>query len=151
MEELEFSVRRCVYTNFFLFILVKNHTESNYGPIVKAWLFTFIANNLVLFPRLQSVFKNFDTDGDGYISREEFESIRNNFPYLSKFGELDTNQWVWKHWPLDWMLTLMLCLHSSTITTLGLLCPWETNRNLWDHTPDLFCLRFSIGVSNGKK
>ncbi|KAK1792146.1 hypothetical protein P4O66_001920 [Electrophorus voltai] len=39
-----------------------------------------------------SVFKNFDTDGDGHISREEFEIIRNNFPYLSKFGELDTNQ-----------------------------------------------------------
>ncbi|KAI4900870.1 hypothetical protein NFI96_019635 [Prochilodus magdalenae] len=41
---------------------------------------------------VESVFKNFDTDGDGHISREEFESIRNNFPYLSKFGELDTNQ-----------------------------------------------------------
>uniref|UniRef100_A0AAY4A0L2 RAS guanyl-releasing protein 2 n=1 Tax=Denticeps clupeoides TaxID=299321 RepID=A0AAY4A0L2_9TELE len=41
---------------------------------------------------VDSVFKNFDTDGDGYISREEFEIIRNNFPYLSKFGELDTNQ-----------------------------------------------------------
>ncbi|KAL7855661.1 hypothetical protein AOLI_G00192650 [Acnodon oligacanthus] len=41
---------------------------------------------------VDSVFKNFDTDGDGHISREEFESIRNNFPYLSKFGELDTNQ-----------------------------------------------------------
>ncbi|CAB1351792.1 unnamed protein product [Coregonus sp. 'balchen'] len=39
-----------------------------------------------------SVFKNFDTDGDGHISREEFEIIRNNFPYLSKFGELDKNQ-----------------------------------------------------------
>uniref|UniRef100_A0AAY5EDE1 RAS guanyl releasing protein 2 n=1 Tax=Electrophorus electricus TaxID=8005 RepID=A0AAY5EDE1_ELEEL len=41
---------------------------------------------------VDSVFKNFDTDGDGHISREEFEIIRNNFPYLSKFGELDTNQ-----------------------------------------------------------
>ncbi|KAG7465230.1 hypothetical protein MATL_G00174170 [Megalops atlanticus] len=41
---------------------------------------------------VESVFKNFDTDGDGHISREEFEIIRNNFPYLSKFGELDTNQ-----------------------------------------------------------
>lgn len=42
----------------------------------------------------QSVFKNFDTDGDGHISRDEFEAIRNNFPYLSKFGELDKNQWA---------------------------------------------------------
>ncbi|XP_030018310.1 RAS guanyl-releasing protein 2-like isoform X2 [Sphaeramia orbicularis] len=41
---------------------------------------------------VESVFKNFDTDGDGHISREEFEAIRNNFPYLSKFGELDKNQ-----------------------------------------------------------
>ncbi|XP_030635853.1 RAS guanyl-releasing protein 2-like [Chanos chanos] len=41
---------------------------------------------------VESVFKNFDTDGDGYISREEFGIIQNNFPYLSKFGELDTNQ-----------------------------------------------------------
>ncbi|KAL0970407.1 hypothetical protein UPYG_G00241570 [Umbra pygmaea] len=41
---------------------------------------------------VDSVFKNFDTDGDGHISREEFEIIRNNFPYLSKFGELDKNQ-----------------------------------------------------------
>lgn len=40
----------------------------------------------------QSVFKNFDSDGDGHISRDEFEAIRNNFPYLSKFGELDKNQ-----------------------------------------------------------
>lgn len=58
----------------------------------------------------QSVFKNFDTDGDGHISRDEFEAIRNNFPYLSKFGELDKNQWV----ELD-----MLSLWPS--------CPaWET-------------------------
>ncbi|XP_061665077.1 RAS guanyl-releasing protein 2-like isoform X3 [Syngnathoides biaculeatus] len=41
---------------------------------------------------VESVFKNFDTDGDGHISRDEFEAIRNNFPYLNKFGELDKNQ-----------------------------------------------------------
>ncbi|ROL42226.1 RAS guanyl-releasing protein 2 [Anabarilius grahami] len=41
---------------------------------------------------VDSVFKNFDSNGDGFISREEFECIRNNFPYLSKFGELDKNQ-----------------------------------------------------------
>ncbi|CAB1345067.1 unnamed protein product, partial [Coregonus sp. 'balchen'] len=41
---------------------------------------------------VDSVFKNFDMDGDGHISREEFEIIRDNFPYLSKFGELDKNQ-----------------------------------------------------------
>ncbi|XP_069036329.1 RAS guanyl-releasing protein 2-like [Lepisosteus oculatus] len=41
---------------------------------------------------VESVFKNFDTDGDGHISQEEFAIIQNNFPYLSKFGELDRNQ-----------------------------------------------------------
>ncbi|CAL9694516.1 unnamed protein product [Knipowitschia caucasica] len=41
---------------------------------------------------VESVFKNFDTDGDGHISQDEFEVIQNNFPYLSKFGELDKNQ-----------------------------------------------------------
>ncbi|XP_048883457.1 RAS guanyl-releasing protein 2-like isoform X1 [Brienomyrus brachyistius] len=40
---------------------------------------------------VESVFNNFDTNGDGYISQEEFKIIRNNFPYLSKFGELDQN------------------------------------------------------------
>lgn len=49
----------------------------------------------------QSVFKNFDTDGDGHISRDEFEAIRNNFPYLSKFGELDKNQWVLVCWQIN--------------------------------------------------
>ncbi|KAI5622332.1 RAS guanyl-releasing protein 2-like [Silurus asotus] len=42
--------------------------------------------------KLSSVFKNFDTDGDDYITQKEFESIRNNFPYLSKFDDLDQNQ-----------------------------------------------------------
>ncbi|XP_043076713.1 RAS guanyl-releasing protein 2 [Puntigrus tetrazona] len=41
---------------------------------------------------VESVFQNFDTDGDGYISQGEFEIIRSNFPYLGKFDELDQNQ-----------------------------------------------------------
>lgn len=41
---------------------------------------------------LQSVFRNFDVDGDGHISQEEFQIIRGNFPYLSAFGDLDQNQ-----------------------------------------------------------
>ncbi|XP_042567413.1 RAS guanyl-releasing protein 2 [Cyprinus carpio] len=41
---------------------------------------------------VESVFQNFDTDGDGYISQGEFEIIRRNFPYLCKFDELDQNQ-----------------------------------------------------------
>ncbi|TRY90519.1 hypothetical protein DNTS_002648 [Danionella cerebrum] len=54
------------------------------------------ANVVIISKHIQkmvdSVFKNFDTNCDGFISREEFECIRNNFPYLMKFGELDTNQ-----------------------------------------------------------
>ncbi|XP_066466257.1 RAS guanyl-releasing protein 2 isoform X2 [Tiliqua scincoides] len=41
---------------------------------------------------VESVFCNFDVDGDGHISQEEFKIIRNNFPYLCKFGDLDENQ-----------------------------------------------------------
>ncbi|XP_012677112.1 RAS guanyl-releasing protein 2 [Clupea harengus] len=41
---------------------------------------------------IESVFKNFDTDGDGQISQEEFESIKNNFPFLNKFDDVDRNQ-----------------------------------------------------------
>lgn len=46
----------------------------------------------VSFCVLQSVFRNFDVDGDGHISQEEFQIIRGNFPYLSAFGDLDQNQ-----------------------------------------------------------
>ncbi|KAJ7996313.1 hypothetical protein DPEC_G00235800 [Dallia pectoralis] len=41
---------------------------------------------------VESVFENFDTDGDGHISQKEFEIIRTNFPYLCKFDDLDKNQ-----------------------------------------------------------
>ncbi|XP_030074044.1 RAS guanyl-releasing protein 2 [Microcaecilia unicolor] len=44
---------------------------------------------------VESVFRNFDVDGDGHISQEEFKSIRNNFPYLCSFGDLDENQDGW--------------------------------------------------------
>uniref|UniRef100_A0A3Q2TUG7 RAS guanyl releasing protein 2 n=1 Tax=Fundulus heteroclitus TaxID=8078 RepID=A0A3Q2TUG7_FUNHE len=61
--------------------IIKNHIEK----MVEKGCF-------ILARVVKSVFKNFDTDGDGHISRDEFEAIRNNFPYLSKFGELDKNQ-----------------------------------------------------------
>ncbi|KAL2094841.1 hypothetical protein ACEWY4_009560 [Coilia grayii] len=41
---------------------------------------------------VESVFKNFDTDGDGHISQEEFQSIKNNFPFLNTFDNVDRNQ-----------------------------------------------------------
>ncbi|XP_078516885.1 RAS guanyl-releasing protein 2 [Lissotriton helveticus] len=44
---------------------------------------------------VESVFRNFDVDGDGHISQEEFKSIRNNFPYLCNFGDVDENQDGW--------------------------------------------------------
>lgn len=46
------------------------------------------------FSLLQSVFRNYDHDHDGYISQEDFESIAANFPFLDSFCVLDKDQWV---------------------------------------------------------
>uniref|UniRef100_A0A6Q2XX77 RAS guanyl releasing protein 2 n=1 Tax=Esox lucius TaxID=8010 RepID=A0A6Q2XX77_ESOLU len=67
-------------------------------PVIEEWASsvkpkadpTIISNHIQKM--VESVFKNFDTDGDGYISQEEFEIIRTNFPYLCKFDDLDKNQ-----------------------------------------------------------
>lgn len=109
MEGQIFLALELYLTFFFPFFSLSKSIKSYWiksSPNSKSMSVYIYSKLSVLFPRLQSVFKNFDTDGDGYISREEFESIRNNFPYLSKFGELDTNQWVWKEWPLHWSADL---------------------------------------------
>ncbi|XP_067877709.1 RAS guanyl-releasing protein 2-like isoform X1 [Heterodontus francisci] len=40
---------------------------------------------------VESVFRNFDVDHDGYISQKEFSIISSNFPYLDRFSVLDEN------------------------------------------------------------
>ncbi|XP_032871064.1 LOW QUALITY PROTEIN: RAS guanyl-releasing protein 2-like [Amblyraja radiata] len=40
---------------------------------------------------VESVFRNFDVDHDGYISQKEFNIISSNFPYLDRFSVLDEN------------------------------------------------------------
>ncbi|XP_069750402.1 RAS guanyl-releasing protein 2-like [Narcine bancroftii] len=41
---------------------------------------------------VESVFRNFDVDHDGYISQKEFDIISSNFPYLDRFSVLDENK-----------------------------------------------------------
>ncbi|KAM8860158.1 ras guanyl-releasing protein 3 isoform 3-T5 [Spinachia spinachia] len=41
---------------------------------------------------VDSVFRNYDLDHDGYISQEDFESIAANFPFLDSFCVLDKDQ-----------------------------------------------------------
>ncbi|XP_059929452.1 ras guanyl-releasing protein 3 [Gadus macrocephalus] len=41
---------------------------------------------------VDSVFRNYDHDRDGYISQEDFESIAANFPFLDSFYVLDKDQ-----------------------------------------------------------
>ncbi|XP_077350861.1 ras guanyl-releasing protein 3 isoform X2 [Festucalex cinctus] len=41
---------------------------------------------------VDSVFRNYDPDRDGYISQEDFENIAANFPFLDSFCVLDKDQ-----------------------------------------------------------
>ncbi|XP_055255600.1 ras guanyl-releasing protein 3 isoform X1 [Moschus berezovskii] len=41
---------------------------------------------------VESVFRNYDHDRDGYISQEDFESIAASFPFLDSFCVLDKDQ-----------------------------------------------------------
>ena len=38
------------------------------------------------------VFKNYDYDHDGFISREEFDEISQSFPFIITFAVLDTDK-----------------------------------------------------------
>ncbi|KAL7844433.1 hypothetical protein SRHO_G00229720 [Serrasalmus rhombeus] len=68
------------------------------SPLIEQWASSVkpkadpVIINKHIEKMVESVFKNFDTDGDGSISQREFETIRNNFPYLTKFDDLDQNQ-----------------------------------------------------------
>jgi RAS guanyl-releasing protein 3 len=41
---------------------------------------------------VEAVFKNYDSDRDGYISHEEFEAVAGNFPFIASFCVLDADQ-----------------------------------------------------------
>ncbi|XP_078064902.1 RAS guanyl-releasing protein 2-like [Mustelus asterias] len=48
--------------------------------------------NKHILKMVESVFRNFDVDQDGYISQKEFSIISSNFPYLDRFSVLDENK-----------------------------------------------------------
>ncbi|KAL3067992.1 hypothetical protein niasHT_037982 [Heterodera trifolii] len=41
---------------------------------------------------VDAVFKHYDNDRDGYISRAEFKQFASNFPFLDAFGEIDSDR-----------------------------------------------------------
>jgi Ca2+-binding EF-hand superfamily protein len=41
---------------------------------------------------VDAVFKHYDNDKDAYISREEFEQIAGNFPFIDSFVTIDADR-----------------------------------------------------------
>jgi RAS guanyl-releasing protein 3 len=41
---------------------------------------------------VNTVFKNYDHDNDGFISNEEFNEIAQNFPFIDSFAVLDADK-----------------------------------------------------------
>ncbi|KAG1940492.1 RAS guanyl-releasing protein 2 [Pimephales promelas] len=79
-------------------IKLSTSSSKSQSPLIEEWASSVKPKadpaiiNKHIEKMVESVFQNFDTDGDGNISQEEFEIIRSNFPYLGKFDELDQNQ-----------------------------------------------------------
>ncbi|XP_685135.5 RAS guanyl-releasing protein 2 [Danio rerio] len=79
-------------------IKLSTSSSKSQSPLIEQWASSVKPKadpsiiNKHIEKMVESVFQNYDTDGDGYISQEEFEIIRSNFPYLGKFDELDQNQ-----------------------------------------------------------
>uniref|UniRef100_A0A8C1PZ68 RAS guanyl releasing protein 2 (calcium and DAG-regulated) n=2 Tax=Cyprinus carpio TaxID=7962 RepID=A0A8C1PZ68_CYPCA len=79
-------------------IKLSTSSSKSQSPLIEQWSSSVKPKadpaiiNKHIEKMVESVFQNFDTDGDGYISQGEFEIIRSNFPYLCKFDELDQNQ-----------------------------------------------------------
>ncbi|XP_059398255.1 RAS guanyl-releasing protein 2-like [Carassius carassius] len=79
-------------------IKLPTSSSKSQSPLIEQWASSVKPKadpaiiNKHIEKMVESVFRNFDTDGDGYISQGEFEIIRKNFPYLGKFDELDQNQ-----------------------------------------------------------
>lgn len=41
---------------------------------------------------VDAVFRNYDSNRDGFISRDEFQALSNNFPAIDAFFVLDENR-----------------------------------------------------------
>ena len=51
-------------------------------------------SSLNFFLKPQSVFKAYDHDNDGFISEEEFNSFKDNFPMMESFSAMDVDRYV---------------------------------------------------------
>lgn len=145
MEALVFPARGLSLSKKY-----KVHIESNHRLTVKAWPFTFIANNLSSFHG-RSLSSRISTQTETAIFPGRSLRASGIISLISASLESWIQTSECRNTDLYTEgLTFMLCLHSSTMksTTLGL---WETNQTLRDQTGDLFCLRISSGVVNGKK
>lgn len=63
---------------------------------------------------VDAVFKTYDLDKNGSISKEEFDALATNFPFIDNFAVLDVNWLVFVCYCFVFLLNLTPCLALSS-------------------------------------